>query len=61
MDPNESEHIRSTRGDPSRRRPLGETDIDRINADLDKMEDDDVWVASLNFVDFVDFMLINHS
>jgi hypothetical protein len=26
----------------SKRRPINEADIDRINQDLDKMEDDDV-------------------
>ena len=42
LDPAEQESIRSNRADPSKRRPLGETDIDHINADLDGMEEDDI-------------------
>ena len=42
MDPNESEHIKSNIANQSKRRPINEADIDRINQDLDKMEDDDV-------------------
>ena len=37
QDPNESESIRSQRAEASRRRPINEADIDRINADLDQM------------------------
>ena len=35
IDPNESEHIRSNRGQDTRRRPMTEADIDRINAEVD--------------------------
>ena len=41
MDPAESEHIRSQVAEASKRRPLAEADIDRINADLEKMEQND--------------------
>ena len=36
VDPNESEHIRSQRGQDTRRRPMTEADIDRINAEVDE-------------------------
>ena len=42
VDPGEQESIRSSRADQSRRRPLNENDIDRINADLNNMEEDDL-------------------
>ena len=42
IDPNESEHIRSNIANQTKRRPINEADIDRINQDLDKMEDDNV-------------------
>ena len=38
LNDDEVEMIRSTRGQQSRRRPITEADIDRINADLDRME-----------------------
>ena len=38
MDPNEQESIKSQHAEQSKRRPIGEADIDRINADLDRME-----------------------
>ena len=38
MDPEESEMIKSNRADQSKRRPINEEDIDRINEDLDLME-----------------------
>ena len=38
MDPNEQESIRSQHAEQSKRRPIVEADIDRINADLDRME-----------------------
>lgn len=38
MDPNEQESIRSQQAEQSKRRPIVEADIDRINADLDRME-----------------------
>ena len=41
LDPNESEQIKSHLAEQSKRRPLGEADIDRINADLNRMEQDD--------------------
>ena len=40
--PAEQESIRSSRAAASRRRPVNEADIDRINADLDNMEEDDL-------------------
>ena len=40
MDPEEIELIKSNRGDQSRRRPINEDDIDRINKDLEEMEGD---------------------
>jgi hypothetical protein len=42
IDPNESEHIKSNMANQTKRRPINEADIDRINQDLDKMEDDNV-------------------
>ena len=42
VDPAEQESIRSNRAAASRRRPMGEDDIDRINADLNNMEEDDL-------------------
>ena len=41
VDPLEVESIKSARGIASRRHPINEDDIDRINADLDAMEQDD--------------------
>ena len=38
VDPNEQLSIKSQIADQSKRRPIGEDDIDRINADLDRME-----------------------
>ena len=35
---NEMEFVRSNRASQSRQRPNGEADIDRINADLNRME-----------------------
>ena len=40
LDASESEQIKSQLAEQSKRRPIGEADIDRINADLDKMEQD---------------------
>ena len=39
QDPAESEQIRSTHANATKRHNITEADIDRINADLDKMED----------------------
>ena len=36
IDPAESEHIRSHNMIASRRRPIGEADIDRINQDIEE-------------------------
>ena len=41
QDPAESEHIRSQLAEQTKRRPIGEADIDKINADLDRMEQQD--------------------
>ena len=41
QDPSESEQIRSQRAEASKRKVIDEADIDRINADLDRMEQDD--------------------
>ena len=38
VDPNEQLSIKSQIADQSKRRPIVEEDIDRINADLDRME-----------------------
>ena len=35
-DPNESEHIRSQHGQETRRRPIFEADIDRINQEVEE-------------------------
>ena len=37
-DPNESEQIRSQWAEASKRRPIREGDIDRINADFDRIQ-----------------------